>query len=84
MPKVDRRVKRNIQQALKARTLREKKQVQHAFSTGVNLGADAMRDKILSATKGMEYEQGHYNEWCRNPKACEGLGRCPLDPTCAD
>jgi hypothetical protein len=25
-----------------------------------------------------------YGEMCRKPEACEKLGYCPLDPTCAD
>lgn len=25
-----------------------------------------------------------YGDWCRDPKACDGKGYCPLDPTCGD
>jgi len=25
-----------------------------------------------------------YGEMCRHPEKCEGIGYCPLDPTCAD
>ena len=41
-------------------------------------------DRIQDERRAERLALRPYGVMCRNPKACEGKGYCPLDPTCGD
>ena len=54
--KLSRRVRRNVERAMKARGKREKAMMHECFKKAFNLGADMFKLRILNATAGYEYE----------------------------
>jgi hypothetical protein len=55
MPRIDRKVKRNIARSLKARSLREKRLEAYNFERGMHAGMFIQKAKVNNATLGMGY-----------------------------
>lgn len=62
MPKVYRRVKRNIERAVKGRTFNEKRSNQIVFMKGIQYGVDMEKSRLLSSTAHLTYEEEVKNE----------------------
>lgn len=55
MPRIDRKVKREMARSLKARGIRERKMMNQAYNLGLELGTRMQKAKVENATLGMEY-----------------------------